>query len=87
MQVGDEYVHKTNRDSLKLLATVGEPINPKAWKWYYEVSGNSNSPIMDTWWQTETGGIMICTLQGTYDLKPGFAGKPFFGIVPGVMDD
>lgn len=87
MKEGDEFVKQANRSSLKVLATVGEPINPKAWKWYYEVCGNENSPIIDTWWQTETGGIMITPLVGTYDLKPGFASLPFFGINPGVMDD
>lgn len=87
MKEGDEWVKKTSRSSLKVLATVGEPINPKAWKWFYTVGGEEKSPVMDTWWQTETGGILITPLVGTYDLKPGFASKPFFGIIPGVMDE
>ena len=73
MREGDDYVKKTSRSSLKLLGTVGEPINPEAWKWYYEVPGNSNCPIVDTWWQTETGGILISPQTGAIDLKPGSA--------------
>ena len=86
MREGDEPVKKTNRASLKLLGTVGEPINPEAWKWYYEVPGNSNCPIVDTWWQTETGGILISPQTGAVELKPGSASKPFFGIEPCIVD-
>ena len=86
MREGDEYVNKTSRSSLKLLGTVGEPINPEAWKWYYEVPGNSNCPIVDTWWQTETGGILISPQTGAIDLKPGSASKPFYGIEPCIVD-
>ena len=86
MREGDEYVLKTNRSSLKLLGTVGEPINPEAWKWYFEVPGNSNCPIVDTWWQTETGGILISPQTGAIELKPGSAAKPFFGIEPCIVD-
>ena len=86
MREGDNYVHKTNRSSLKLLGTVGEPINPEAWKWYFEVPGNSNCPIVDTWWQTETGGILISPQTGAIELKPGSASKPFFGIEPCIVD-
>jgi acetyl-CoA synthetase len=86
MAQGDEYVTQTSRQSLKLLGTVGEPINPEAWSWYYEVVGDSKCPIVDTWWQTETGGIMITPLAGAIDLKPGSATKPFFGVVPAIMD-
>ena len=86
MREGDVFVNKTNRSSLKLLGTVGEPINPEAWKWYYEVPGNSNCPIVDTWWQTETGGILISPQTGAIDLKPGSASKPFFGIEPCIVD-
>jgi len=86
MREGDDYVKKTSRSSLKLLGTVGEPINPEAWKWYYEVPGNSNCPIVDTWWQTETGGILISPQTGAIDLKPGSASKPFFGIEPCILD-
>ncbi len=86
MREGDDYVNKTNRSSLKLLGTVGEPINPEAWKWYFEVPGKSKCPIVDTWWQTETGGIMISPQTGAMDLKPGSASKPFFGIEPCIVD-
>ena len=86
MREGDEYVTKTSRSSLKLLGTVGEPINPEAWKWYFEVPGNSNCPIVDTWWQTETGGILISPQTGAIKLKPGSASKPFFGIEPCIVD-
>ena len=77
MREGDDYVTKTNRSSLKLLGTVGEPINPEAWKWYYEIPGNSKCPIVDTWWQTETGGILISPQTGAIKLKPGSASKLF----------
>ena len=86
MREGDEYVNKTNRTSLKLLGTVGEPINPEAWKWYFEVPGKSKCPIVDTWWQTETGGIMISPQTGAMKLKPGSASKPFFGIEPCIVN-
>jgi len=86
MREGDEYVNKTDRSSLKLLGTVGEPINPEAWKWYFEIPGNSKCPIVDTWWQTETGGILISPQTGAIELKPGSASKPFFGIEPCIVD-
>ena len=86
MREGDEYVKKTNRSSLKLLGSVGEPINPEAWKWYFEVPGNSKCPIVDTWWQTETGGILISPQTGAMELKPGSASKPFFGIEPCIVN-
>ncbi len=86
MREGDSFVTETNRSSLKLLGTVGEPINPEAWKWYYEVPGNSKCPIVDTWWQTETGGILISPQTGAIKLKPGSASKPFFGIEPCIVD-
>ena len=86
MREGDDYVTKTKRSSLKLLGTVGEPINPEAWKWYFEVPGNSQCPIVDTWWQTETGGILISPQTGAIKLKPGSASKPFFGIEPCIVD-
>lgn len=86
MRHGDEYVTKTDRSSLRVLGTVGEPINPEAWRWYYNVVGNGDCPIVDTWWQTETGGIMITPLPGATPLKPGSASKPFFGIQPQIMD-
>jgi len=86
MREGDDFVTKTNRSSLKLLGTVGEPINPEAWKWYYEVPGNSKCPIVDTWWQTETGGVLISPQTGAIKLKPGSASKPFFGIEPCIVD-
>ena len=83
---GDEWVTKTSRKSLKLLGTVGEPINPDVWKWYYQVVGENRCPIVDTWWQTETGGIVITPLPGATPLKPGSAGWPFFGIVPEIVN-
>ena len=86
MREGDDHVTKTKRSSLKLLGTVGEPINPEAWKWYYEVVGNSQSPIVDTWWQTETGGILISPQTGAIELKPGSASKPFYGIEPVIVN-
>ena len=86
MREGDKYVNKTDRSSLKLLGSVGEPINPEAWKWYFEIPGKSNCPIVDTWWQTETGGIMISPQTGAMELKPGSASKPFFGIEPCIVD-
>tara|TARA_Y100000590_G_scaffold390610_1_gene466554 strand:- start:794 stop:2863 length:2070 start_codon:yes stop_codon:yes gene_type:complete len=86
MREGDVPVKKTSRKSLKLLGTVGEPINPEAWMWYYKVVGNSKCPIVDTWWQTETGGIMISPQTGAIPLKPGSATKPFYGIKPVLVD-
>lgn len=86
MRDGDGPVKKTSRKSLRLLGSVGEPINPEAWRWYYEVVGDSRCPIVDTWWQTETGGIMITPLPGATDLKPGSATLPFFGIDPVMVD-
>ncbi|GLK80257.1 acetate--CoA ligase [Methylopila turkensis] len=83
---GEEAVKKTSRESLRLLGSVGEPINPEAWDWYYRVVGDSRCPIVDTWWQTETGGILITPLPGATDLKPGSATKPFFGIRPELVD-
>ena len=87
MREGEQYVEKTNRDSLRVLGTVGEPINPEAWRWYYEVVGKGQCPIVDTWWQTETGGIMITPLPGAIVQKPGSATKPFFGVKPEVLDN
>jgi acetyl-CoA synthetase len=87
MGCGDEFVTETSRKSLKLLGTVGEPINPEAWEWYYRVVGGSRCPIVDTWWQTETGGILITPLPGAIDLKPGSATLPFFGIKPALVDE
>ena len=86
MREGDKPVNKTSRKSLKLLGTVGEPINPQAWMWYYKTIGNSKCPIVDTWWQTETGGIMIAPQTGAIPLKPGSATKPFYGIKPVLVD-
>jgi acetyl-CoA synthetase len=86
MQAGDGPVKKTSRASLRLLGSVGEPINPEAWEWYYHVVGEGRSPIVDTWWQTETGGILISPLPGATPLKPGSATWPFFGIVPQIVD-
>jgi acetyl-CoA synthetase len=86
MREGDAPVAKTGRESLRILGTVGEPINPEAWKWYYEVVGESRCPIVDTWWQTETGGILITPLPGAIALKPGSATLPFFGVSPEIVD-
>ncbi|HEX3494200.1 MAG TPA: acetate--CoA ligase, partial [Methylocella sp.] len=86
MRAGDAPVKRTSRASLRLLGTVGEPINPEAWEWYYHVVGDARCPIVDTWWQTETGGILISPLPGAMDLKPGSAARPFFGIRPEVVD-
>lgn len=86
MRSGDEVVKTTSRASLRLLGTVGEPINPEAWRWYHEVVGEGRCPIVDTWWQTETGGIMITPLPGATALKPGSATRPFFGIQPALVD-
>ena len=87
MKEGDEPVKKTKRNSLRLLGSVGEPINPEAWNWYYKIIGEEKCPIVDTWWQTETGGILISPLPGAIDLKPGSATKPFFGISPALVDN
>ncbi len=86
MQAGDEPVKKTSRKSLRLLGSVGEPINPEAWEWYHRVVGDSRCPVVDTWWQTETGGIMISPLPGAIAQKPGSATLPFFGVVPQLVD-
>ena len=86
MQAGDDPVHLTSRKSLLLLGSVGEPINPEAWEWYYNVVGEKRCPIVDTWWQTETGGILITPLPGATRLKPGSATRPFFGVVPEIVD-
>ncbi|MGI9376117.1 MAG: acetate--CoA ligase [Tsuneonella suprasediminis] len=87
MREGESYVQKHDLSSLRLLGSVGEPINPEAWRWYHEQVGKGAIPIVDTWWQTETGGIMITTLPGAHDMKPGSAGKPFFGICPQLVDN
>ncbi|MFO7478799.1 MAG: acetate--CoA ligase [Methyloceanibacter sp.] len=86
MGLGDDFVKKASRKSLKLLGTVGEPINPEAWEWYYHVVGDGRCPVVDTWWQTETGGILITPLPGATKLKPGSATLPFFGVQPAVVD-
>ncbi len=86
MREGGEWVRKTSRRTLRLLGSVGEPINPEAWEWYYEVVGDSRCPIVDTWWQTETGGHMITPLPGATDLKPGSASRPLFGVQPALVD-
>ncbi|GEC14858.1 acetate--CoA ligase [Nitrobacter winogradskyi] len=86
MQAGDEPVKRTSRASLRLLGSVGEPINPEAWEWYHRVVGDGRCPVVDTWWQTETGGIMISALPGAIAQKPGSATKPFFGIAPEIVD-
>jgi acetyl-CoA synthetase len=86
MGAGDKFVQGSSRSSLKLLGTVGEPINPEAWEWYYRVVGESRCPIVDTWWQTETGGHMLTPLPGVTDLKPGSASQPFFGVEPVLLD-
>ncbi|MFK5968977.1 MAG: acetate--CoA ligase [Candidatus Marithrix sp.] len=86
MGQGDELVKKSSRKSLRILGSVGEPINPEAWEWYYHVVGDGRCPIMDTWWQTETGGILITPLAGANSLKPGSATRPFFGINPEIVD-
>lgn len=87
MGKGNEYVSKTSRESLRILGTVGEPINPEAWEWYYHVVGEGRCPIVDTWWQTETGAHMITPFPGATGLKPGSATKPFFGVQPALLDE
>ena len=86
MGAGEDFVKRTSRKSLRLLGTVGEPINPEAWEWYYHVVGEKGCPIVDTWWQTETGGILITPLPGATKLKPGSATLPFFGVQPAIVD-
>jgi len=86
MGAGDDFVTKTSRSSLRILGTVGEPINPEAWEWYYRVVGDSRCPIVDTWWQTETGAHMLTPLPGVHDMKPGCATAPFFGVEPLLLD-
>ncbi|MGM0984492.1 MAG: acetate--CoA ligase [Pseudomonadota bacterium] len=87
MAHGDDVMDSSKRDSLRVLGSVGEPINPQAWEWFHQVIGNGKCPIVDTWWQTETGGIMIAPLPGAIDLKPGSATLPFFGVVPALVDN
>ena len=87
MADGDDAIADTTRESLRILGTVGEPINPAAWEWYYEKMGNSQCPVIDTWWQTETGGFMLTPLPGATDLKPGSATRPFFGVKPALVDN
>ncbi|WP_298939773.1 acetate--CoA ligase [uncultured Psychromonas sp.] len=87
MAKGDEAIQGTHRNSLRILGSVGEPINPEAWQWYYDKIGNKQCPIVDTWWQTETGGILITPLPGATDLKPGSATRPFFGVQPALVDN
>lgn len=85
MREGDEFVKQSSRKSLRILGSVGEPINPEAWRWYFQVVGDSRSPVVDTWWQTETGGILIAPIPGVTDLKPGSATRPLFGIKPKLL--
>ena len=87
MAQGDEYVKTSSRNSLRILGTVGEPINPEAWEWYFRTVGNSSCPIVDTWWQTETGGMMITPIASFTSMKPGSASKPFLGIEPALLDE
>ena len=87
MKEGDAFVRESDRSSLRLLGTVGEPINPEAWDWYYNVVGSGRCPIVDTWWQTETGGILLAPIPGTVALKPGAAMNPLYGIIPVIMED
>ena len=87
MAQGEKFVNRSDLSSLRTLGSVGEPINPEAWEWYYRVVGKNNCPIVDTWWQTETGGIMITPLPGATDLKPGSATRPFFGVRPALLDE
>ena len=86
MKFGDAFVEKYDRSSLNVLVSVGEPINPEPWLWYYKVVGNAQCPIVDTYWQTETGGIVLTPLPGATPLKPGSATLPFFGIAPALLD-
>ncbi len=87
MGLGDDFVKKHSRSSLRILGSVGEPINPEAWEWYYHVVGDGRCPVMDTWWQTETGGILIAPLPGATELKPGSATRPYFGVEPCLLDE
>lgn len=87
MGQGDDFVTRSSRKSLRILGSVGEPINPEAWEWYYHIVGEARCPIVDTWWQTETGGILITPLPGATSLKPGSATRPFFGVVPALLDE
>ena len=87
MREGEEYVRRTSRRSLRILGTVGEPINPEAWLWYYDHVGEQRCPVVDTWWQTETGGILITPIPGATPLKPGSATRPFFGVEPVIVDN
>ncbi|MCF6590544.1 AMP-binding protein, partial [Escherichia coli] len=87
MAKGNEAVADTSRSSLRIMGSVGEPINPEAWEWYYRTIGEERCPIVDTWWQTETGGILISPLPGVTDLKPGSATRPFFGVQPALVDN
>ena len=87
MAKGDDAIKGTKRTSLRLMGSVGEPINPEAWQWYYNTIGNASTPIVDTWWQTETGGILITPLPGATSLKPGSATRPFFGVSPALVDN
>src|SRR5262249_27555110 len=87
MGQGDQFVKKYSRSTLRILGSVGEPINPEAWEWYYNVVGDGRCPIVDTWWQTETGGILISPLPGARALKPGSATLPLFGVEPALVDD
>ena len=87
MREGEDYVRRTSRRSLRILGTVGEPINPEAWLWYYDHVGEQRCPIVDTWWQTETGGILITPIPGATPLKPGSATRPFFGVEPVIVDN
>jgi acetyl-CoA synthetase len=87
MAQGDKYVLSSSRKTLRILGTVGEPINPEAWEWYFQVVGNSSCPIVDTWWQTETGGMMITPVSGFTPMKPGSATKPFLGVEPALLDE
>ncbi len=86
MKDGEGFVTATSRTSLRLLGTIGEPINPEAWRWYHEIVGEGRCPIVDAWWQTETGAAMIAPLPGATDLKPGSATKPLFGVEPKLID-
>ena len=87
MSQGDDPVLKTKRNSLRVLGTVGEPINPEAWEWYYKVVGNSSCDVIDTWWQTETGSVLISPIAGITPMKPGSATLPFFGVKPALYDE
>ena len=87
MREGDRFVTAHDRSSLRLLGTVGEPINPEAWRWYHQVPGEGRCPVVDTWWQTETGGVMLTTLPDAHPMKPGSAGLPFFGVQPQLVDN